>query len=258
MLCKIGELSRADRVLQAKDDRCDSTWTIAGVAQVDDDKIEVAFKAVDHKRLANEIVASWLGRKIGWSSVADAMLLSDQAGRVAQLVGSQYPGQRFLRGLGTPLSTIKPTPRTDYSDRVKMTGVADFQQLIVFDTLIANVDRMDRNLLGAGPFFVFDHDQAFTGLSWTADTLLQAQNRVLDSTFDQNLMFATSQTVNAVRTTATKWSARLTTIDLDELDELVPLGVLACDEVAALKGFVQFRASALSELVDRVIQKNTS
>jgi hypothetical protein len=255
--CRTGRLIEAKTILQAKDCRPGSTWTVRGNTQFDDGtSLDVAFKAANGKQLANELVAAWLGRSLGWASVAEAIVVDDFDGLVGKLVGEQYPQDRFARGLGSPFSSLSALSVPSYDQRVELTRTADFQRLIVFDALIANTDRVDRNVLGNETLFVFDHDKAFTGEGWTEASLRFAYAIVPHGPFEQYLAFADAEVVECVCDTAQEWQERLLSVDLAELKVLVELELLEAAEVRAMQDFISRRAGDLPALAKQVLNRN--
>ena len=253
---RTGDVLEACEVLQAKDIRETSTWTVKCRAQVDKAELSIAFKALDGKRLANELTAAWLGRQLAWGSVAEAMLISDECGEVGRLVGSEYPCARFVRGLGTPFSPLKAVAAPMLEDMQTLSSKTEFHRLVVFDVLIANTDRVNRNVFENGSFFVFDHDKAFMGETWTSKSLANGSTVVPCTIFESYLAQASASSLQAVRDCATSWGAELQTLDTGPLGELSDLGALQLEDVAALADFIVARAEILPQLVDQVIKRN--
>lgn len=253
---EFGKVVEVKEILQEPDHRPDATWTVTANAMVAGQLVQCAFKAVDSHRLANELTASWLARKVGMRLVLQAMLLEDADGLVGSAIGPSFPADHFRRGLGTQFQDAPVFEKPDYEGLVALAADPEVHQIIVFDVLIANTDRVDKNLLRAGSFIVFDHDKAFTGQTWSADRLRDAAGVTPNSHFEQYLQFADPTAEEAILEVASSWQRRLAFVDTAELDALVSLDILTSDDVEGLKNFIRERSVNLRSLVQAVIDRN--
>lgn len=253
---KTGRVIEAQAVLQERDHRADSTWSVTAEAVVDGELVHCVFKAVESHRLANELAAWWLARQVGMQLVVQAMLLDDADSLVGSVAGPRYPSAKFRRGLGTRFHDAAVFTKPDYEGLLDLATHPEVHKIIVFDVLIANTDRVDKNLLRADSFVVFDHDKAFTGQAWTACSLREAAAVTPNSHFEQYLQFAGPNAIAAILKVAADWQKRLVWLDVAELDELVTLDILTPDDAEALKEFILKRAGSLKTMVQGVIDRN--
>lgn len=253
---KIGQIVQTCYVLQERDHRPNSTWSIRGVAVVDGERIDCVFKAVESHRLANELAASWLARKVGMELVVQAMLLEDVNNLVCTVAGSDYPSEKFCRGLGTHYNSAPVFTKPDYEGLSELMVNPEVHEIIVFDVLIANTDRVDKNLLKADNFVVFDHDKAFTGEDWTSSNIREKIDVTPIGIFEQNLIYANELARQKILKVAADWQNCLASLDVTELEEIATLGILSDDDVDALKYFILKRAGSLIALVQGVIDRN--
>jgi len=134
-----------------------------------------------------------------------------------------------------------------------------FRATIIFDVLIANTDRVDRNFLhSGGDYCLIDHDKAFMGEAWTADVLPRCIDITPEtSLFEGNLVYAGATARADIDALAAQQAGRISAADADDLDELELMGLISSDDVAALKDFLVRRSADIQALVQSVMARNS-
>lgn len=254
-----GTITAVNSVLQAPDYRPCSTFTIRATAETSSGPVDVAVKGIAGHRLVNEVAAAWVANKLQLPNVAKVFLVDDPRDMLQTPAGQPIGGGVDGKWLATKFSSL-PTfsaPK-DYVSWQTLTGTQDFQQLFVFDVLIANTDRVSRNILWSkSAVCVFDHDKAFCGKKWTADTLSQLSRKTpIGGLFETNICYADQNSRDAIDTLAKNWAGAIAAAEADDLDELVRLGAISGTDVDALKTFVVDRSANLCALVQEVVDRN--
>ena len=134
----------------------------------------------------------------------------------------------------------------------------EFATIIVFDVLIANSDRVNRNVLyskGVG-CCVIDHDKAFIDENWTRKFLADNINAIPQTVFETMLKFANQNAQKNIKNLALDWEGKLTAGDVNELDEIAQWGCIDSDDIDALKSYIVNRSCILSSLVQSVLDRN--
>lgn len=250
-LCKGGNIVGIGPIYQTPNHRQGATFAVGATL---DDGTKVVAKNVSGIRLANEIAAAWVAGKIGLMRVAEVRLVDDPQG-LLQSVSPGFSGRCYASVFSTLPQFHEPS---DVFEKFEIPKRGEFHEVIVFDVMIANKDRQNQNLLWSpSDAFIFDHDQAFTGLSWTPATLKAAVSATpLGGMFEANVQFADQSARAAILALAAHWAGKITTTDADELDELVALNVIDQPHVDALKAFIVSRSENLSNLVQAVLDRN--
>ncbi|MGQ8631047.1 HipA family kinase [Agrobacterium sp. DKPNP3] len=207
----IWTISELRRSLQNRDHRPTSCQTWLADIINGDAHVSVALKDMPRERMIAEFfsaaVAALLGVRVPNSYIAAPQAelahnfengsLSKNDGATRLFYASQY--------LALPSFADDPR-RLLPSDMERVANLPTFQQVIVFDLLIANTDRQDRNLLVDGERFVpFDHDQALFGLHWTIESLQAKKFSPNQSTLDLNLMWCGREARAQLINLATQW-----------------------------------------------------
>jgi hypothetical protein len=255
-----GTIIAVGEVLQHPDHRPGSTFTIRGTAATSSGSMDVAVKGISGLRLANEIAAAWVAEKLQLPAVAKVLLVDDPEAKLA-VAAKPIGGGVAGRWLATKFSPIPifSAPQ-DYSKCQALAGTQTFREIIVFDVLIANTDRMVQNLLWSdADVRVLDHDKAFSGGNWTAATLSQDVGTApIGSFMETDIHFADQTSRAAIIELANEWAGAITAADVTDLDELAQLGVISHPEVHALKMFIVARSANLPTLVQEVINRNVN
>jgi len=247
-------ISELHRSLQDRDHRPTSckTW----LAEISDGeaRIEVALKDIPRERMIAEFfsaaVAAMLDIRVPNSYLAapyNELAHSLENGVAPRNGGAE---KLFCASEYLELPSFANDPRRLLpSDMAQATSLLTFQQVIVFDLLIANVDRQDRNLLVDGDCFVpFDHDQALFGLHWTPESLQAKKLSPSHSTFDLNLMWCDSRGRAQLVNLAQQWAR--TVLDAQGHFALAPPEFdISSNELTALTDFLVSRAGVLPTLL---------
>ena len=253
-----GTITAVCRVLQCPDHRPDSAFTIKATAETSSGLVDVAVKGISGHRLANEIAAAWVASKLQLSIVANVLLVGDPGAMLKKVAGNLIGSGVDGRWIATRFSDLPPfSDPPDLCGFEALAGTQRFREIIVFDVLIANTDRMNRNLLWSNDnVCVFDHDKAFTGESWTAATLCQNGGTPVSGLFENNISFADQTSLKAMAELAKEWTGAITDADASDLDDLVQLNIISQVDVGALKAFIVARSANLPTLLQDVVDRN--
>lgn len=249
-------LKTLQRPLQEPDHRTHSTITWLAEVDTPNGLKVVALKDLQHSRMLPEAVAASVAGLLGLATpktflveVSKQQMLAGKLQNGLAVLGSlelQFFGSEYLS-----LPVFDRGPReTQFGRMVAMSRSLSFAQIILFDTLIGNVDRAERNILADnGRLIPFDHDQAFLGLHWTPETLLNKKNAPNHSMFDTYLTWSDPAARDLMLQMAQAWSELMRGKVETIIATLPPeLGIRA-DERAAIITFIDWRANNLQELI---------
>lgn len=252
-----GSIIKVISTLQAKDQRPDSVATYRCEIDIKGQIQEAAVKTVSGVRLANELAAHWIAKKLRFSEVAEIFLVDDKGGLLNAHAESAVIGGINGRFMASAFSTLPTFSVSDYDGFTKLCASPNFAKVIVFDIFIANQDRVNRNLLwDNNGSCVFDHDQAFFGLSGNAENLSSRRTATPNSHFENNLMYASQNDKAQILNLTRSWGGVIMPKDTDELDELITYGILNETDCAALKDFIADRSANIKSLTQTVLYRN--
>jgi hypothetical protein len=151
--------------------------TYRGVIEVDSKILQAYVKLLPDRQLINELLASTLGRAAGLKMPSGYLVWVDR---------SDYPQSPFMiaKALDSTVAfAVGAVPHRPFSRRLELQSDTarralfrewvEWPDAASFDEWIANADRHPGNFLvgDRGEVWLIDHSHAFTGPSWTAESL---------------------------------------------------------------------------------------
>ncbi|MEL7781588.1 hypothetical protein AAG607_00990 [Citromicrobium bathyomarinum] len=176
-----------------------------------------------------------LVRTGGFEQLRDVSPVSVTAGEVCY-ASEKLPGWEVLQ---------------DYDEFLRSPFAID---LLVFDQLIANQDRVIGNILEHGHSFrAFDHDKIFFFdlAKWTE---LPESEPVASLTGD-DIAARRASSLELAKRTADQFRDRMQAEPLDFLEDITSFGLFAKIDAAAVRDFLLRRAAALPTVVERYFEE---
>lgn len=214
-------------------------------------EVDVHLKALDGKRMANELVAAAAAAVLGVNvpptflvQVDDAKLeVQHKVGNQAFCLASQLvPGARDLRATAT---LVSPAALAQFY------AAENWKAVVVLDALIANSDRTPANLLQdeAGKLWAIDHDTAFGGDWFPVDLVANRHST--------NLLARPGSYLPSPKTreeTLKAWRSNRPSISISDIVRLpVEAELLTHDETMALSLYLERRWEALDEVLSHAM-----
>nr|WP_296340019.1 hypothetical protein [uncultured Acidovorax sp.] len=223
-----------------------------GCVDVSGDELEVILKFEPPHRLAKELIAVSVASRVGiahapgliglvrtrdFEQLRDVSPVSVTAGEVCY-ASEKSPGWDVLQ---------------DYDKFLPSPFAID---LLVFDQLIANQDRVRGNILEHGHGFrAFDHDKIlfFDEAKWTE---LPASAPVGSLTGD-DIASRRASSLELAKRTAEQFRASMQAEPLDFLEEITKIGLFTESDAAAVHDFLMRRSAVLPSVVEHYFEQNT-
>lgn len=211
-------------------------------------------KVLGGRQLVNELLSSTVGRAVGLpipqgyllkvfpSDLPDSVVLKKQNGEVLAF-GTRDVGQPSLK------RRIKKDGNSVLS--VLFRDWKEWDEAVIFDDWIANVDRNPGNLLigSPGEVWLIDHGHSFTGPEWKEADLIPDKifpNKLGDLHFST----LTLPERMGVREKAGNLSLNFGLVDPDAaLSASITDKLLSVSELKAIKDFLRLRVAKLIDIV---------
>lgn len=253
---QIAKLESLQQILQVEDRRETSNTSWRAHIDVAGSRVEVALKDLPRDQIVAELVASGIAETLPLRMPKTFLV---DVSRTEARLRNGHPSGEFLWHFASeflPLPSYSSEGRS-YTEQVAIANTDTFARIILFDILVGNVDRADRNMLVDGTTLVpFDHDQALLGLGWTVETLTRQQNAPNRSMFDSNLHWTRMATREKMTHLARVWSATMGGQAARIVCEFDTYLTLRPSERHALTEFIDWRAQNLELLLEQRFKNN--
>jgi hypothetical protein len=246
--------------LQSCDQRPHSTVTWHVTAELPDRLVELALKDLPRTRMISEIVATEVAGLVGIATPAPYLVtVSQEQTSEGNLHNGVVIGNDSRLFFGSEYMALKTfdlgPPEKQFSALRRWANSQSFAELIIFDIIIGNVDRANRNIFVREDYLLpFDHDQAFLGIHWTPVSLHANARKRNNSLLDDNIYWSDQQSRNIMLDTAEAWTG-LVVGRVTEIVNALPLEMhLQSDEGEAIVSFLETRARILPQLVEELFR----
>jgi hypothetical protein len=247
---RFGRVTRVGAVIDGSG-RNAANPSFHGCVDVRGDALEVVLKFEPPHRLAKELIAVSVASRVGiahapgliglvekgdFEQLRDISPVSVTAGEVC-FASERSPGWEVLQ---------------DYDEFLQSPFAID---LLVFDQLIANQDRVIGNILEHGhEFRAFDHDKilSFDLAKWTE---LPESEPVANLTGD-DIAARRASDLEVAKRTAEQFRDRMQAEPLDFLEDIAKIGLFTKGDAAAVRDFLMSRAAVLPLVVEKLFEEN--
>lgn len=215
-------------------------------------EIEVIFKIEPSHRFAKELIATSLASRVGIQHAPGLIGVIDPADLNcfgdAQPVNSNA-GYLCFASEKRPGSALK----SPFEDFLRSPFAL---QLLVFDQLIGNFDRVYENILEhEGGYWAFDHDKILFCDAPVWSGLPVSQTNASDIV-GMNTSFKQANNLSDAQDIAAEFSAKISSAPLDFLATIANIGLFSNDDATALRTYLGDRAAVLSLIVETFIKEN--
>ncbi|NKJ02649.1 hypothetical protein [Novosphingobium sp. SG707] len=217
-------------------------------------EIEVILKIEPSHRLAKELIATSLASRVGIQHAPGLIGIIDSGdlNQFGDVQPIEIDGSYLCFASEKRLGSALKAPCDNFH-------LSEFAlELLVFDQLIGNFDRVYENILEhEGCYWAFDHDKILfcDANLWSG---WDASKTNINDLVGMNISFLQSRNLSRALKISAEFNTKISNTPLNFLSEIAKAGLFKDEDATALTTYLNERAANLPAIVEKFIKTNSA